>query len=136
MATMDSTVTAPPTATEPGLLLRSWTERDIPAMVAAHRDPLMRRWMRHPIMTAEQARQSVEARRADRQADRAFSFAMLEIDADGTAGEPVGSVLIRSLTSKAASGEVGYWVAAHARGLRPNFPTTGTCTALDHGRDR
>jgi hypothetical protein len=73
---------------------------------------------------------------ADRQADRAFSFAVLEIDADGTACEPVGSVLIRSLTSKAASGEVGYWVAAHARGLRPNFPTTGTCTALDHGRDR
>ena len=29
------------------------------AMVAAHRDPLTRRWLRHPITTAEQARQAI-----------------------------------------------------------------------------
>jgi Acetyltransferase (GNAT) domain len=60
---MDGAVTVQPTANAAGLLLRPWTEQDIPAMVSAHRDPVMRRWLRHPITTAEQARQIIEARR-------------------------------------------------------------------------
>jgi hypothetical protein len=36
---VDSVLTARPTATTPGLALRPWAEQDIPAMVAAHRDP-------------------------------------------------------------------------------------------------
>ena len=113
---MDGTVTVQPTATAPGLLLRPWAGPDIPAMVAAHRDPLMRRWLRRPITTAEQARQVIEARQADRRAGSGFSFAVLEVDADGTAGDPVGGVVIRGLGGEAASGEVGYWVASPARG--------------------
>jgi hypothetical protein len=34
---MDDTITVQPSAIAPGLLLRPWTEQDIPAMVAAHR---------------------------------------------------------------------------------------------------
>ncbi len=113
---MEGTVTVPPTATAPGLLLRPWTGQDIPALVAAHRDPLMRRWLRHPVTTAEQARQVIEARQADRRAGTGFSFAVLEADADGTAGNPLGGVVVRGLGGEAAWGEVGYWVAAPARG--------------------
>jgi len=100
---MDGIVTVQPTATTPGLLLRPWTGQDIPAMVAAHRDPLMRRWLRHPITTAEQARQAIEARQADRRAGSGFSFAVLEVDADGMAGDPVGGVVIRGPGGKARS---------------------------------
>jgi RimJ/RimL family protein N-acetyltransferase len=113
---MEGTVTVPPTATAPGLLLRPWTGQDIPVLVAAHRDPVMRRWLRHPVTTAEQARQVIEARQADRRAGTGFSFAVLEADADGTAGDPVGGVVVRGLGGEAACGEVGYWVAAPARG--------------------
>jgi hypothetical protein len=59
-------LTVRPTATAPGLLLRSWTEQDIPAMVEAHRDPTMRQWLRHPVTTADRAPRIIQARRASR----------------------------------------------------------------------
>jgi RimJ/RimL family protein N-acetyltransferase len=112
----DGTVTVAPSATSPGLLLRPWTEQDIPAMVAAYRDPVMRHWLRHPITTAEEARRIIQARCADRRAGTGFSFAVLQADADGAAGELVGGVSIRRLDREAVSGEVGYWVTASSRG--------------------
>ena len=49
----DTMLTVRPTATTPGLLLRPVAEQDIPAMVAAHRDPAIRPWLRHPVATAD-----------------------------------------------------------------------------------
>ena len=113
---MDSTLTVPPSATSPGLLLRPWTEQDIPAMVAAYRDPVMRHWLRHPVTTSDEARQIIQARWADRRAGTGFSFAVLQADADGAPGDLVGGVSIRRLDREADSGEVGYWVVASSRG--------------------
>jgi RimJ/RimL family protein N-acetyltransferase len=112
----DGTLTVQPSAAAPGLLLRPWTEQDIPAMVAAHRDPVMRHWLRHPVTTTEEAHRIIQARRADRRAGTGFSFAILEDHADGATGDLVGGVSIRGLASEAASGEVGYWVTAPSRG--------------------
>lgn len=102
------------TATAPGLLLRPWAEQDVPAMVAAHRDPVMRRWLRHPVTTADEARRIIQGRRDDREAGTGFSFAVLQ--AEPGPGALVGSVSIRGLDVAAVSGEVGYWVTAPARG--------------------
>jgi RimJ/RimL family protein N-acetyltransferase len=113
----DSTIIVPPSATASGLLLRPWTEQDIPAMVAAYRDPAMRRWLRHPVATAEEAHRIVEARREDRRAGTGFSFAILQADPDDAAGDLVGGISIRRLGGEAASGEVGYWVTVPSRGL-------------------
>ena len=113
---MDGTVTVQPTAGAPGLLLRPWTEQDIPALVAAHRDPVIRRWLRHPVTTEQEARQVIKTRQADRRAGSGFSFAVLAAGADGTASDLVGSVVIRGLGGQAVSGEAGYWVVSHARG--------------------
>lgn len=85
-------------------------------MLAAHRDPVMRRWLRHPVTTAEEAYGIIQGRRADHQAGTAFSFAVLRADADGTPGDLAGSVSIRGLNRDAVSGEVGYWVAPAWRG--------------------
>lgn len=112
---MDTTLAAAPTESAPGLVLRVWADDDIPAIVAAHRDPLILHWLRHPLTTVEQARQAVAARQAASRAGTAFSFAVLEA-ADGTAGDLVGGVNLRGLGGGAATGEVGYWVAAPARG--------------------
>jgi RimJ/RimL family protein N-acetyltransferase len=124
-------VVVKPTATATGLVLRLWEEQDVPALVAAHRDPLLRRWLRHPFTSTEQARRVIEARRAEAQAGRAFSLAVLETAADGEAGRLVGGVSLRRRdaatpgagTARAgtpgagtATAEVGYWVAAPARG--------------------
>jgi RimJ/RimL family protein N-acetyltransferase len=123
----DGTLTVQPSATAPGLLLRPWTEQDIPAMLAAYRDPVMHRWLRRPVTTAEEARRAIQARRADREAGTGFSFAVLEADPDGTAGNKdtagdlVGAVGIRRLGDQATSGEVSYWVTApwRGRGIAP-----------------
>jgi RimJ/RimL family protein N-acetyltransferase len=112
----DCTLTVHPSAAAPGLLLRPWTEQDIPAMIAAHRDPVIRQWLRHPVTTAEEAHRIIQARRADRRAGAGFSFAVLEARADDVTGDLVGAVSIRGLASESASGEVGYWVTAPARG--------------------
>jgi RimJ/RimL family protein N-acetyltransferase len=85
-------------------------------MVAAYRDPVMRHWLRHLVTTTQEAHGIIQARRADRQAGTGFSFAVLQADSDGTAGEVVGGVSIRRQDREAASGEVGYWVTAPSRG--------------------
>jgi RimJ/RimL family protein N-acetyltransferase len=112
---MDTALTIAPAGTAPALLLRAWTEEDIPAMLAAHQDPVMRRWLRHPITDAVRARQVVRARQADGRAGTAVSFAVLET-ADGLPATLVGSMSIRGLGEAAATAEVGYWVASFARG--------------------
>jgi RimJ/RimL family protein N-acetyltransferase len=111
----DRALTVRATATTPGLVLRPWAEQDIPAMVAAHRDPLMRQWLRHPVATADEARNVIRTRRADSGKGTGFSFAVL-LAVPGGSGDLVGSVSIRGLGDAAASGEVGYWVTAPARG--------------------
>jgi|SRR5579875_2268309 len=104
------------TLTTPGLVLRPWTEEDIPAMVAAHQDPAMRRWLRRTVTTVEEARRIIQARQADAQDGTGVSFAVLRAAAGGDPGDVVGSVSLRGLGGPAVSGEVGYWVAASARG--------------------
>jgi RimJ/RimL family protein N-acetyltransferase len=106
-----------PSATSPGLLLRPWSERDI----AAYRDPVMRHWLRRPVTTTEEALRIIQARQADRRAGTGFSFAVLQADAAGVAGDLVGSVTIRRLDRDSVSGEVGYWVMAssHGQGIAP-----------------
>jgi RimJ/RimL family protein N-acetyltransferase len=111
----DSALTVPPTATAPALLLRPWAEEDIPAIVAAHRDPVMRRWLRHPVTTTADAARMIRARRADAEAGTGYSFAILQVE-PGLPGQLVGSVSLRGLTPVAVTAEVGYWVAAVARG--------------------
>ena len=112
----DGALIVRPSATSPGLLLRPWAEEDIPAMIAAHRDPVVRHWLRHPVTTTQDAHRVIQARRADRRAGTGFSFAILQAHADGAPGGLVGSVSIRRPDREAPSGEVGYWVAAPARG--------------------
>jgi RimJ/RimL family protein N-acetyltransferase len=104
------------TAAAPALLLRPWSRQDIPAMLAAHRDPLMQRWLRKPITSEEEARQIIQARRADGRAGTRFSFAVLQADPSGGAPALVGSVVVRGLGDDSVAGQVGYWVVASARG--------------------
>jgi len=65
------------TGATPRLLLRPWGEQDIPAMVAAYRDPVMRQWLRRLVTTGDEARAIIQARRADWAAETGFSFAVL-----------------------------------------------------------
>jgi RimJ/RimL family protein N-acetyltransferase len=109
-------LSVPPSATAPGLLLRPWAEPDIPALLAAHRDPVLRRWLRHQVTTAEQAHRIIQAHQAERRAGTGFGFAVLRAGADGSAGDLVGGLSIRRRDDAPVAGEVGYWVTAPWRG--------------------
>jgi RimJ/RimL family protein N-acetyltransferase len=114
---MDVVLTAGAAGTAPGLVLRPWAEGDIPALLAAHRDPLLRRWLQHPVRTLEEARRLVAATAAGRLAGTHFSFAVLEASGgDSPGGNLIGSVSLRRPDEAAVTGDVGYWVTAPARG--------------------
>lgn len=113
---MDEGIRVPQTATAPGLLLRPWTEDDIPALLTAHQDPVLRRWLRHPVTSAERARDIIGRQDAARRAGTGFGFAIQLDHADGGAGDPIGGVSLRGLGEETARGEVGYWTAPRARG--------------------
>lgn len=94
------------------LVLRSWREDDVPALVAACNDAEIVRWI--PIIPSPYT-----------EAD-ALAFVRGEVLPDQSkfaisiAGEVVGSIGM-SLNSHAYRGHIGYWVAAPARGQ-------GVCT--------
>ena len=102
--------------TAPGLVLRPWTEQDVPAMVAAYRDPAMRQWLRRTVSTADDARRIIDARRAEAVAGTGFSFAVALAELGEEPGQLAGSVSLKGLGQGAVTGEVGYWVTASARG--------------------
>ncbi|GIE85913.1 GNAT family N-acetyltransferase [Actinoplanes regularis] len=104
------TITLSVAGTGSALLLRPWRFDDLPALVAAHRDPELRRRLSTSLTDAAQARQWLD-RQADgwAAADR-FSFAVVTDTDDRT---PRGHVVVTVTTAGVA--EVGYWTAAHAR---------------------
>jgi len=54
--TSPMTLTVKPTAIAPALILRPWQDTDIPAIVAAHRDEAMRRWLVSSVSNEDEAR--------------------------------------------------------------------------------
>ncbi|WP_205661254.1 GNAT family N-acetyltransferase [Amycolatopsis vastitatis] len=107
---MTTTLAVPPTESAAALRLRPWRPDDLPALVAAHRDPMLRQRLTTSLTDEAEARQWLAAQEAGWQSATRFSFAVLAED-DQT---PLGHVGMKVVTADMA--EVGYWTAAHARG--------------------
>ncbi|MFD9706143.1 GNAT family N-acetyltransferase [Lentzea sp. NPDC059081] len=103
---MTVTLSVPAAGPAPALLLRPWRAGDLPALVAAHRDPVLRRRVSVPLTGEAEARRWLDEQAAGWAAATRFSFAVVAED-----GPPLGHVVV-----KTAPAEVGYWTAAHARG--------------------
>jgi len=99
----------------PALTLRPWTADDIPALIRAHADPVMRRWLSTQIDDDEQALAVLVGRKADWEAGTRFTFAVVASEDGEGNGEPIGSISIRR-ARESKTAEVGYWTAAEARG--------------------
>ncbi|MGW6932859.1 GNAT family N-acetyltransferase [Lentzea sp. NPDC054927] len=106
---MTVTLSVPPTGPASALRLRPWRPDDLPALVEAHRDPLLRRWLATSLPGAAEARQWLDAQATGWATATRFSFAVVT-DAD----LPLGHVVVKP--GSAGTAEVGYWTAAHARG--------------------
>lgn len=100
-------LSVPSAGAAPALQLRPWQPGDLPALLAAHRDPLLRRWLATSLTDEADARRWLDAQAAGWADATRFSFAVV-------AGTPVGHVVVKAGPDGAS--EVGYWTAAQARG--------------------
>jgi RimJ/RimL family protein N-acetyltransferase len=93
------------------LTLRRWQDSDIPALLAAHRDETMRRWLVTSIDDEDQARAVLAQQEAAWADGSRLSWA---VDMEGTV---VGYFVIKAASppETLATG-VGYWTVASARG--------------------
>ncbi|MFD9895920.1 GNAT family N-acetyltransferase [Amycolatopsis sp. NPDC059027] len=93
------------------LRLRPWRLDDLPALVAAHRDPALRRWLANSLADEAEARQWLAVQAAGWDSATRFSFAVVAEENDYA---PVGHVVVKVGTAGVA--EVGYWTTAQVRG--------------------
>lgn len=102
---------APVTLRAPGLLLRPWSPADAPAVTEACQDPEVQRWTRVPSPYLPEHGAGFVGADGERWAAGLPTFAVV----DAETGRLLGS---HGLVARPAPGvvEVGYWVAAHARG--------------------
>ncbi|MEV0428074.1 GNAT family N-acetyltransferase [Micromonospora sp. NPDC050495] len=105
---------AAPTPTAPGLLLRPWRDGDADELLAAYRDPLLRRWTRQPLTGRADVRAFLRRSRQGWAAGCRFSIAVLE--PTDTGERLVAHVLLKEVTPGRPYAEVGYWTAGSARG--------------------
>jgi RimJ/RimL family protein N-acetyltransferase len=91
-----------------GLVLRPWTDDDVPALVAACNDPEIPRWI--PVIPRPYEREdALRFVRGQWRANPGHQFAVTE---DGVV---VGSIGM-TVNTENAVGHVGYWCAKEARG--------------------
>jgi RimJ/RimL family protein N-acetyltransferase len=105
-------LTVPGTGPVAPLRLRPWRLDDLPALIAAHRDPVLRRWLSTALADEAEARQWLQQQAVGWAAATRFSFAVVTTDPDDRS--PIGHVAVR--VGSAGTAEVGYWTAAHVRG--------------------
>jgi RimJ/RimL family protein N-acetyltransferase len=93
--------------------LRPWRDADVPALVEACQDPEIVRWTRVPGSYDEaDARFYLRQRYDATFAGVTAPFAIV----DTTTQELLGSISLMRFAWRHARGEVGYWLAAPARG--------------------
>ncbi|WP_203721940.1 GNAT family N-acetyltransferase [Paractinoplanes abujensis] len=105
-------MSAPGTGPAGELLLRPWRSDDLPALLAAHRDPELRQWLSTSPADETEAREWLRLQAAGWADATRFSFAIVTTGADDC--QPSGHVVVKAGADETA--EVGYWTAARARG--------------------
>jgi RimJ/RimL family protein N-acetyltransferase len=96
----------------PGLRLRRWRTGDLPALVRAHQDPLMRRYLGTHVPDLDAGRHWLAAQEAGWAAGTRLAFAVVG-EEDGAL---LGHVVVKRLEPESSVAEVGYWTAPEARG--------------------
>ncbi len=94
--------------------LRPWRDADIPSLVAICQDPEIPRWTHVPVPYGEtDARAYMLLRYTGPEGGIAAPFAIVSAADDA---ELLGSISLMRIDWDHLRGEVGYWLAAHARG--------------------
>jgi RimJ/RimL family protein N-acetyltransferase len=103
-----------PPLTAGQVLLRPWTEADVPAIVAACQDPEIARWS--PVIPSpygeKDALEWLASQGPSQQEGRALELAVTS----GESGEVIGAVALSNVELSQLRSGVGYWLAPRARG--------------------
>ena len=120
-----------PAPSTPGVALRPWCADDLDDLVAAYRDPVLRRWTRLPVTDRRRGPAVAGWARRDWDDGRRYSFAVTRGDADGP--RLVGNVVLKGVSVDRPAPEVGYWTAswARGRGVAPRAVTALSRWAFD-----
>ena len=117
---MNISLSAKASGRAPAVVLRPWRTTDLPALLDAHRDPQMSRWLTNSLTDEVLGRQWLDGQISGWAASTRFGFAVL---AEDISAEPIGHLSVTSgadptteAVSSQESAEVGYWIAAKARG--------------------
>lgn len=101
-----------PPLTDGEIVLRAWEPRDAPAVTAACQDPEIPRWTVVPHnYTERHAREFISGTATDLASGRELALAVVD-------GEDrlLGAIGISNFDWTDLKGEIGYWMAAEARG--------------------
>lgn len=116
---MTVVLTAEQTTAAPALRLRPWRTEDADALFRAHRDPEMRRRLTTTVTSLADAHRWIREQGERWGRGERFSFAVLEHGPreDDDTGPAIGQAVVKPVTGTGVpAAEVGYWVAASARG--------------------
>src|SRR5690242_10577999 len=113
---MTVVVHSPPREEGSSLLLRLWTEDDIPELIDAYRDLVMRQWTRFHVNDEQDARRWIELQRKGWNDGDRLSFAVIESAAENDRPRLVANVVLKGYVAGGDSAEVGYWTTHAARG--------------------
>jgi RimJ/RimL family protein N-acetyltransferase len=102
----------PPTLSDGEIRVRPLAPTDVPAIVAACKDPEIPRWTRVPSpYTREDAERFLAIAAAEASAGAGVALAVTAAD-----GRLIGTVGLMELDREHGRAEIGYWTAAEARG--------------------
>ncbi|MBG6134926.1 GNAT family N-acetyltransferase [Longispora fulva] len=93
------------------LVLRPWDTADVPAFLAAYRDPAIQRWHTHHPATEDHVREWFDGYRRDWALEKAAHWAVTR---DG--GEVLGRLAMRGINLDDGNAGCAYWVVPAARG--------------------
>ncbi|NGO72027.1 GNAT family N-acetyltransferase [Streptomyces boncukensis] len=97
------------------LRLRPWRQEDAGALVAAHRDPDLRKWLNGIVDSHDEALRWIEEGEEGWADGSFFRFAVLDGE-PGRDGALLGHAVLKCEGDDPGTGEVGYWTAPAARG--------------------
>lgn len=100
----------------PALVLRPWRLADVPALVEAGRDPVLRQWITSLVDNEVDGARWVREQERGWAAGERFAFAVLEARSGSVQEQLVGNMVLKEVTPGKSAVEVGYWTAAPARG--------------------
>ncbi|MFE6455884.1 GNAT family N-acetyltransferase [Streptomyces cinereoruber] len=105
------------TSASPALVLRPWRMEDVAALVEVSRDPVLRQWVSSAVDDEAGGARWVRAQQRGWAAGDRFGFAVLAAQPGSVREQLVGNVVLKEVARGKPAAEVGYWTAAHARGL-------------------